>query len=47
MSESLRIVILGTGGNSVDILDTLQDFNDAYGRLAHDCVGFLDDNEAQ
>ena len=46
MAETLRIVILGTGGNSLDILDTLHDLNDASGRLAYDCVGFLDDNEA-
>jgi sugar O-acyltransferase (sialic acid O-acetyltransferase NeuD family) len=43
--ETRRVVILGTGGNSVDILDTLHDLNDAAGRLAYDCAGFLDDNE--
>jgi sugar O-acyltransferase (sialic acid O-acetyltransferase NeuD family) len=45
ITETMRIVILGTGGNSVDILDTVHDFNDASDRLAYDCVGFLDDNE--
>jgi sugar O-acyltransferase (sialic acid O-acetyltransferase NeuD family) len=44
--EALKIIILGTGGNSVDILDTLHDLNDASHRVAYDCVGFLDDNEA-
>jgi sugar O-acyltransferase (sialic acid O-acetyltransferase NeuD family) len=44
--ETKRVVILGTGGNSVDILDTLNDVNDAAGRLAYDCAGFLDDNQA-
>jgi sugar O-acyltransferase (sialic acid O-acetyltransferase NeuD family) len=41
-----RVVILGTGGNSVDILDTLQDLNDASGRPMYECVGFLDDDDA-
>jgi sugar O-acyltransferase (sialic acid O-acetyltransferase NeuD family) len=45
MAEPLKVVILGTGGNSVDILDTLHDVNDAAGRQVYDCVGFLDDNE--
>ena len=46
MTETMRIVILGTGGNSVDILDTLHDLNDVAGRATYECVGFLDDNEA-
>jgi sugar O-acyltransferase (sialic acid O-acetyltransferase NeuD family) len=40
-----KIVILGTGGNSVDILDTLNDINDASSRHSYECLGFLDDNE--
>jgi sugar O-acyltransferase (sialic acid O-acetyltransferase NeuD family) len=44
--EPAKVVILGTGGNSVDILDTLHDLNDAAGRMVYDCAGFLDDNEA-
>lgn len=39
-----KIIILGTGGNCVDILDTLRDINDAQGKLIYECVGFLDDN---
>jgi sugar O-acyltransferase (sialic acid O-acetyltransferase NeuD family) len=39
-----RVVILGTGGNSVDILDTLHDVNESAGRPVYDCAGFLDDN---
>jgi sugar O-acyltransferase (sialic acid O-acetyltransferase NeuD family) len=40
-----RIVILGTGGNSIDILDLIQDLNGAaVGQ--YECVGFLDDNRA-
>jgi sugar O-acyltransferase (sialic acid O-acetyltransferase NeuD family) len=42
-----KIVILGTGGNCIDILDTLLDINDAMGRDEYQCVGFLDDNPAK
>lgn len=38
-----KIIILGTGGNSIDILDTLHDINDARRERLYDCVGFLDD----
>lgn len=46
MSRPKRIVILGTGGNSVDILDTLNDINDASSTRVYECLGFLDDNES-
>lgn len=39
-----KIIILGTGGNCRDILDTLHDINDARGERVYECVGFLDDN---
>lgn len=39
-----NVVILGTGGNSVDILDTLNDINLASGAEKYRCVGFLDDD---
>jgi sugar O-acyltransferase (sialic acid O-acetyltransferase NeuD family) len=42
-----KIVILGTGGNSIDILDTLFDINDRRGGLVYECIGFLDDNPAK
>lgn len=42
-----KIVILGTGGNCIDILDTLLDINDAQGEEVYQCVGFLDDNPAK
>ncbi len=38
-----KIVILGTGGTSLDILDTIADLADRGEKLK--CVGFLDDNE--
>ena len=39
-----KIIILGTGGNCVDILDTLLDINDARQEAIYECIGFLDDN---
>jgi sugar O-acyltransferase (sialic acid O-acetyltransferase NeuD family) len=39
-----RIIILGTGGNCVDILDTLLDINDRNPDTVYECAGFLDDN---
>lgn len=44
MSKIKKIVILGTGGNSVDILDTLEDINTQTSKNIYQCVGFLDDN---
>lgn len=41
--EIKKIVILGTGGNCIDILDTLLDINAVHGGLAYECIGFLDD----
>jgi sugar O-acyltransferase (sialic acid O-acetyltransferase NeuD family) len=46
MADPKRIAILGTGGNSVDILDTLRDLNDVAGGGRYECVCFLDDNRA-
>lgn len=37
-------MVLGTGGTSVDIVDTLMDLNDAGGSEHYDCVGYLDDD---
>lgn len=39
------IVILGTGGNCVDILDLLRDINAAADGRRYRCIGFLDDDE--
>ena len=41
-----RIVILGTGGNCVDILDTIFDINALEKKDIYTCIGFLDDNPA-
>jgi len=45
MSKIKKIVIFGTGGNSVDILDTLADINAQASKNIYQCVGFLDDDE--
>lgn len=39
-----KIIIFGTGGNSVDILDTLNDINEARRERVYECSGFLDDD---
>jgi sugar O-acyltransferase (sialic acid O-acetyltransferase NeuD family) len=46
MKSATKVVILGTGGNSIDILDTINDINSQASRDIYACVGFLDDNEA-
>lgn len=40
MSNTKKIIILGTGGNAIDILDTLNE-------LKETCIGFLDDDKAK
>jgi sugar O-acyltransferase (sialic acid O-acetyltransferase NeuD family) len=37
------IIILGTGGNCVDILDAILEINDHASQAVYDCIGFLDD----
>jgi sugar O-acyltransferase (sialic acid O-acetyltransferase NeuD family) len=41
------IIILGTGGNCIDILDTINTINDTYGKTVYTCKGFLDDDETK
>lgn len=41
-----KIVILGTSGNCIDMLDTIACINDEAQETLHECVGFLDDNTA-
>ena len=40
-----KIVILGTGGNCIDILDTINEINRFEEKPKYECVGFLDDNK--
>src|SRR5262245_2576614 len=41
-----KIVILGTGGNSIDILDAINDINLQNSSRVYECIGFLDDNQS-
>jgi len=41
-----KIIILGTGGNCIDIYDAIQDINDKQDKPLFECIGFLDDNSA-
>lgn len=45
MKMSKNLIILGIGGNCIDMLDTVNCINDSLGREVYQCVGFLDDNE--
>lgn len=40
VNMSKKIIILGTGGNCLDILDTLNDINSARGEQVYECIGF-------
>jgi sugar O-acyltransferase (sialic acid O-acetyltransferase NeuD family) len=44
MGTVKRVVILGTSGTSLDILDALRAVNEAAGRETFRCIGLLDDN---
>ena len=44
MNAVKRIVILGTGGNCLDILETIRSINAS--SPTYDCIGFLDDDPA-
>ncbi len=45
MGNGKKIIILGTGGNCVDILDTIQDINSGFKTDKYQCLGFLDDEK--
>ena len=40
-----KLIILGTGGNCIDILDTVNEINEHSGQTIYECIGFLDDNQ--
>lgn len=42
-----KIAIFGTGGNCMDILDTLMDINSSSREPRYECVGFFDDDPAK
>ena len=39
-----ELIILGAGGNSIDVLDTLYEINSHSKRTLYECIGFLDDD---
>ncbi|MFH0811208.1 MAG: acetyltransferase [Pseudomonadota bacterium] len=39
-----RILIIGVGGNCIDILDILHDINASRTSILYECIGFLDDD---
>ena len=41
-----RVVILGTGGNCLDILDSLNEMQNTTQQPNYECIGFLDDAES-
>jgi sugar O-acyltransferase (sialic acid O-acetyltransferase NeuD family) len=46
MSGRKKLIILGTGGNSIDIFDTINDINKSKNVDVFECIGLLDDDEA-
>lgn len=46
MSQPRQLIILGTAGNCIDILDTVGAINRTSSQPQFKCVGFLDDNES-
>lgn len=44
MRKTSDLIILGTGGSSLDIVDTVADINSCQGSVVYRCIGFLDDN---
>jgi sugar O-acyltransferase (sialic acid O-acetyltransferase NeuD family) len=47
MGKPKKIVILGSGGNCVDILEALQRINAEESSSRYECIGFLDDAPAR
>ena len=46
MEVAKKLIILGTGGNCIDILDTITEINESAATARYECVGFLDDDDA-
>lgn len=40
-----KLIIFGTGGNCIDILDTINEINENSRETIYECIGFLDDNK--
>lgn len=46
MMSAKKIIIIGAGGTSRDILDTINDINEHNGKIVFECLGFLDDDSS-
>jgi len=44
MNNIKNIIILGSGGSSIDILDTINEINRQKGSAVYNCIGFFDDD---
>jgi len=44
MGCTKELIILGAGGNSIDVLDTVNEINSNSKRTLYKCIGFLDDD---
>jgi len=42
-----KIILLGAGGNSINIIDAISDINFSLGHILYDCVGILDDDASK
>lgn len=42
-----NIIVIGAGGNSMDVLDTIEAINNSAHRACYRCIGFLDDDSAK
>lgn len=47
MTEALPVIIFGTAGNCIDILEAIEDVETSAGVRPLRCVGFLDDDPSQ
>ncbi len=45
MKQVKNIIILGTVGNCIDILDAINEINNTCSKRKYQCIGFLDDDE--
>ncbi len=42
-----EVIVLGTGGNCIDIVDSINDINSAQSKEVYRCIGYLDDDESK
>lgn len=47
MGKIKKVIVLGTAGNSIDILDTINELNAKSKEPLYTCIGFLDDDTSK